>query len=434
MNPEIQVKYLLNLLSIVQLKMSDNHRALSNNEVETSIDNNYIKEISEQFRILDSDLRRFSKNSLPNMGRLLLSEQYAMLIHKYLELLASTIEFLLCRYGGLSIKIISNLFSLMIDIDELYKLSVIDTSNKNPLINDSVNIIDRKASAFFSEVINLKIQIDIERRDSDFYFLRIENNKKIDVEIDSARSLLKSELGNISKKYNESRLELMRLYSEKDKAVQDIMEKLDSLSNTYEVSFKNIDELVKVNEEKVESLTLDAKTKLEIVDGLLQKTSKKGMAAAFEDRRKALAIPMWFWIVVFFICLGFLTKIGLMFVQFAFAPDPGLKSTAEVISRAVVTLPLIWGAWFSAKQYSHISQLREDYAYKVAIAMTYHGYKDEAKDIHSDMSEKLLDSIVTQFADNPVRLYRNDNANSIVEAAVKNNKVSEIISALKGGK
>lgn len=434
MNFEIQVKYILNLLSVIQLKMDDKNKFIFNNDVEKSMDNNYMQEISEQFKILNSDLRRFSNNSIPNITKLLASEQYVMLITKYFETLASTIEFLLCREGGLSIQVISKLFGFLIDIDDLYKHALNDESVTKPFVDNGTDIIDRKSSIFFREFLDLKTKIDVERKESDFYFLRIDSSKKIDIEMDSARSMLKSELNNISKKYNESRHELMRLYTEKDKATQEIIDKLDVLSNTYEEKYKIIDDLVKTKEETVDSLVIDAKTKLEIVDGLINKTSQRGMAAAFEARRKALAIPMWFWIVLFFSCLGWLTNIGLMFVQFAFSQDLGIKSTAEVISRVVVTLPLIWGAWFSAKQYSHISQLREDYAYKVAIAMTYHGYKDEAKDVHGDMSGKLLDSIVTQFSDNPVRLYRNDNPSSIAEAVVKNNKFSEIITALRGGK
>ncbi len=122
-----------------------------------------------------------------------------------------------------------------------------------------------------------------------------------------------------------------------------------------------------------------------------------------------------------------------MFVDFVLSTNSEVKSTAEVISRLAITLPFIWGAWFSAKQYNHISQLREDYAYKVAVAMTYHGYKNEAQEINSTMNEKLLESIVAQFSENPVRLYRNDNVASVFEAVIKNNKMSEVITAIKGG-
>lgn len=65
--------------------------------------------------------------------------------------------------------------------------------------------------------------------------------------------------------------------------------------------------------------------------------------------------------------------------------------------------------------------------------MTYHGYKSETADVNEEMSGKLLESIIAQFSDNPVRLYKNDNSNSVIESILKNDKLSDIINSAKNG-
>ena len=65
--------------------------------------------------------------------------------------------------------------------------------------------------------------------------------------------------------------------------------------------------------------------------------------------------------------------------------------------------------------------------------MTYHGYKDEAGLVDEKMSGKLLDSMISQFSENPVRLYQNNNSASVFEAMLKNDKFSDIINSAKSG-
>ncbi|MGS3179048.1 hypothetical protein ACB265_06320 [Aeromonas dhakensis] len=168
------------------------------------------------------------------------------------------------------------------------------------------------------------------------------------------------------------------------------------------------------------------------IEGIIQMANQHGMASSFKKRHDDLKWPEYRWIALFACSLIALTILGGFFVEFVFSKND--IKLAEIISRSVISIPLVWLAWFSAKQYNHINRLREDYAYKVAVAMAYHGYKDEAGKVDSEMSGKLLENIIIHFADNPVRLYRNDNSVSIIESLIKNNKISEVVTAIRGEK
>ncbi|MGL5071155.1 MAG: hypothetical protein ACRC61_07810, partial [Aeromonas salmonicida] len=93
-----------------------------------------------------------------------------------------------------------------------------------------------------------------------------------------------------------------------------------------------------------------------------------------------------------------------------------------------------WMAWFSGRQFGHASKLRQDYAYKSAVAMAYQGYKEEANGVGSDMHGRLLENIVLHFAENPVRLYDKCESSSPLEEIINKipkEKLSDIIKALR---
>ncbi|WP_348684988.1 hypothetical protein [Aeromonas bestiarum] len=188
--------------------------------------------------------------------------------------------------------------------------------------------------------------------------------------------------------------------------------------------------------ESIEKTEVDISNKfndaVKKAEGILKLASQEGMASAFQKRHDDLRWPEIRWISLFSFSLISLTVFGAWFVETVFSTK-GI-ALAEVVSRISISIPLVWLAWFSAKQFNHVTRLREDYAYKVAVAMAYHGYKDEAGQIDSEMSGKLLENIILHFADNPVRLYKNDNSASMIEAVIKNNKIAEVVTAIRGVK
>lgn len=189
---------------------------------------------------------------------------------------------------------------------------------------------------------------------------------------------------------------------------------------------KNVNDVA----DKVVALHKMCDEKVKAIDGILIGVNQEGMASAFQKRHEDLKWPEYRWIALFAIALLCLTFSGWWVLDTALSSED--SKLTEVISRIAISLPLVWLAWFSAKQYNHVSRLREDYAYKVAVAMAYNGYKDKANGESSEMSRRLLENIIVHFAENPVRLYESDNSASLIEALIKNNKVSDVINAAKG--
>lgn len=254
---------------------------------------------------------------------------------------------------------------------------------------------------------------------------------KIDAEIDGVKSALDDKLIDITQQYSESRAKLIDSVKEYENSVKGIYEEGSNYLTQLEQSVNKVNLELDDKETEIERVMVAAKNCLDIANGMLQRTSQVGMAAAFQERHKSLKISMVIWFIAFFTCLSGLAIVGVVFVISAYSSE--IKTVVELISKIAITFPLVWGAWFSAKQYSHVSQLREDYAYKVAVAMTYHGYKSEAADVNEEMSGKLLESIIAQFSDNPVRLYQNNNSASVIEAMLKNDKFSDILNSAKNG-
>lgn len=238
-------------------------------------------------------------------------------------------------------------------------------------------------------------------------------------------SLMENKVGEAEKTISS----IKETFSSEKKSINNTLSTFDSnasgLLNLYSERLSSIDK----TEQDIQTLFVRA---IDRADGILKLASQEGMASAFQKRHDDLKWPEIRWLALFSFALIALTVFGVWFVETVFS-TMGIDF-AEVVSRIAISIPLVWLAWFSAKQYNHVSKLREDYAYKVAVAMAYHGYKDEAGQVDSEMSGKLLENIILHFADNPVRLYRNDNSASIIESLIKNNKVSEVVTAIRGGK
>ncbi|ROP73890.1 hypothetical protein EDF74_3325 [Stenotrophomonas rhizophila] len=138
----------------------------------------------------------------------------------------------------------------------------------------------------------------------------------------------------------------------------------------------------------------------------LDSVKRHGLASAFSQRASELRVERYIWIALFVIALG-----GLAVVSIVFAAS--LESlTYEAIAsglfrRIALAAPLIWLGWYAAKQVGTISKLKEDYDYKAATALAFEGYQKEVMSSGNDgLVSKLLGTAISNFGDNPVRLYR----------------------------
>lgn len=100
-------------------------------------------------------------------------------------------------------------------------------------------------------------------------------------------------------------------------------------------------------------------------------------------------------------CIGLLMLFSMCILFLLFYSKSSINF--EIIYRFLIASPIIWGTWFSGRQYSQINKLREDYAFKESIAMTYDGYKDLA--INDDFfKQRLIEMTIRAFGENPTRL------------------------------
>lgn len=134
---------------------------------------------------------------------------------------------------------------------------------------------------------------------------------------------------------------------------------------------------------------------------ILGDTNRAGMAGSFVARKDELKISIDLWAKVF---AGALVCLILMAV-FLISPSLAEHRWDDLLFRVPLTAPIIWLAWFAAKQYGYNIRLREDYAYKAASAMAFEGFKRESLDESADMRARLLKTAIKNFGDNPIRIF-----------------------------
>ncbi len=280
-------------------------------------------------------------------------------------------------------------------------------------------------------------------------------------------SILKSDVKSEVKQFvDHTLISVGNKVSENVKVTEDMLAKVTSLHEGYSVvQRKQADYFA-----DIELVNDYCNKRKENIDSIFIAANRQGMANSFLMMANGLRIPMVIWAIVFICSLllmagsGFYLSSGFPKEYQAEVVDipkgdkrdvvldsektnsktikvnnaePEITNSGNVISivvKVLVISPLVWLAWFSGRQFGHTSKLRQDYAYKSAVAMAYQGYKEEANGASSDMHGKLLENIVLHFAENPVRLYEKCDSASPLEDVlnkISKEKLSEIIKAIK---
>ncbi|MFQ2750205.1 hypothetical protein ACK3YM_05170 [Aeromonas caviae] len=230
--------------------------------------------------------------------------------------------------------------------------------------------------------------------------------------------------------YTELENQLLKRFESESNAIERKIKRVDEIENHYINQREKVEGLFDNFQKDFTVLLSFAESKNNEIENIFKAANKQGMASAFQERRTSLRWPLYTWMLVYSIALISLFVGGIWFFQYAVSQ----KDIVDIAFRLPVSLPIIWLAWFSAKQYSHISRLREDYAYKSAVAMAYHGYKDETQGIDNGMHNKLLENIIFHFSENPVRLYDKNETSSPLEDFLRKlspEGVAEFIKVLK---
>lgn len=165
------------------------------------------------------------------------------------------------------------------------------------------------------------------------------------------------------------------------------------------------------------------------VEAVLADANRTGMAGSFITRKNELTGDIKLWRNVFTLALMGLAVLGFFYI----APSISSQKWEEVLLRLPITGPFVWLGWFAAKQYGYAVRLREDYSYKVASAMAFEGFKREVLEGDELMQQKLLETAVANFGDNPLRIYNGheNHASPIHEVLEKHLRDDKLIDLLK---
>jgi methyl-accepting chemotaxis protein len=181
---------------------------------------------------------------------------------------------------------------------------------------------------------------------------------------------------------------------------------IKSLSADAEKLKENLSQIKKGAEstaETLKNLQTQNKDLLTEAKETLGIANRVGMASSFRTRKNELNVSLGIWGSVFvFAALG-LAAIA----YYLLAPE--MKENIQwaiIFSRFTIAAPIVWLAWFSAKQYLSISRIKEDYAFKFAAAMAYEGHKKATRELEDEELEKaLLIMSLCNMEENPIRLY-----------------------------
>lgn len=197
-----------------------------------------------------------------------------------------------------------------------------------------------------------------------------------------------------------------RITNEATNRINEVEKKSSALYVELEGNLKKVNEIntqISSQQDELNKLSKTLQGKLEDAQKLLEDANRHGLAGAFKTRKDELALPGTVWTIVFLLSIVVLCLL---------AKDTLDKSNSDwhfLLFRLPFSAPLIWLAWFSVKQYGYTRRLQEDYAFKVASAMSFQGYKNE---VHSDeeILKLLRKSVIENFSSNPLRIY-DDNKN-----------------------
>ncbi len=171
-------------------------------------------------------------------------------------------------------------------------------------------------------------------------------------------------------------------------------------------------------------------------DQALSSATSAGLAKEFNNKRQSLDNCRNFWIGALIVSLALAVFAAICrtnSMQNILSQSEHLGTSillANYFVSAICIGAPIWFAWFSTKQVSYYFRLSEDYAFKAAISASYEGFRraiDQYGDSSgsSELQVKLLDSLVNQYNNEPLRY---------VDRKVAGMPVSEVLEGLKKGK
>ncbi len=173
----------------------------------------------------------------------------------------------------------------------------------------------------------------------------------------------------------------------------------------------------------------------------LQDINRQGLAGAFSGQAVVVAGERKKWVAAFGISIAWLIYVAYRIVDTASGSGTPPFDPTNFLRGLPLAAPGIWLGWLSARQIGILARIQQDYAYKASTAVAFEGYKKEVASANDQaLFNQLLETAVTNFGENPVRLYdkKGDDHGHPVEALVEKIKdpetrgfVVEIFKAMK---
>lgn len=281
------------------------------------------------------------------------------------------------------------------------------------------------------------------------------NVKSILSELDTLNNNLKAaynaqlnSLKNVDE--NKEALQAVLIQAQKD-ALEIANAKTNSSANASDVSsakllFDNLLLEVKQGVEDSNELSESLDKIKEKAQNTLSTASQLSLAQSFNSRKVILEQAQKIWVRSFI--LGLLILFGITLVSvlypdvYGFPPivKGGIIDIWGLVSRFLITTPVIWFTWFTVRMYSNNISLIEDYAFKEASAYAFVGYKKDIDD-DPDMLSFLRESAIKNFSYPPSRFLNNGHVSpthELFEKALSDNtmfdKLVKMIEALKPSK
>lgn len=218
----------------------------------------------------------------------------------------------------------------------------------------------------------------------------------------------------------------------------------EKFKNTLAVVTKNVEEITRYAEEVegVKNTLAKANENLIEVNLTLKDAradlNKQGLSGAFTAAATNFNNQRWMFAAAFVFAL-----VGIFIIGIRSKSEFESITDLKFLSGIVLASPFVWLGWFSTRQLSQLAKVQQDYEYKKATALAFEAHKKEiveADNVDKELSKRLLETVIKNFGDNPVRLLpsaSNDHGHPVEELISKlsdTKVVEQIIKAYEAAK
>ncbi|WP_243303975.1 hypothetical protein [Geothrix oryzisoli] len=140
------------------------------------------------------------------------------------------------------------------------------------------------------------------------------------------------------------------------------------------------------------------------IEATLGDANRTSMAASFKERMEEMTEVRDSWRNIFIAVMGVFVAASIGIIYFHLSSVT--VSLQALVARLTILTPVVWLAWFAARQYGFANKSREDYAFKYSSAMAYEGYRKAVRETQNkELEQVLIEIAMYNMALHPIRLY-----------------------------